>query len=67
MIYRITMPITGYVYKEVEADNEDEALAKFYSEDIISDDIEEWDTVEHIVTGNVFHGCINDVEIEEIE
>lgn len=62
--YTITMPLTGIVSKEVEAESEEEAL-KIFHEDLTIDDIQEWETCEHIVQGNVFYGIQNTMEIEE--
>ena len=65
--YAITMPVTGTIYKEVQAESEEEALAKFYELETSNDDIEEWEMHEHIVKGNVFYGGTNDVDIELID
>ncbi len=67
MKYGISMPFTGYVYKEVEAENEDEALANFYNSEITIDDAEEWDTCQFVTTGNVTHAILNNMIIEELE
>lgn len=64
--YAISMPITGFIYSEVEADSEEEAKEKFYQLEHTTDDIEEWDMHEHITQGNIFFGELNDVEIEEM-
>lgn len=65
--YSITMPITGYIHKEVEAENEAQALDLFYSaQDLTINDFEEWDMHEKIVEGNIFHGMINAMTIEEV-
>lgn len=65
--YSILMPITGTIYKEVQANSEEEALEKFYQLETSADDIEAWDMHEHIVKGNVFYGELNSVEIELID
>jgi hypothetical protein len=63
------MPFTGYVYKEIEAESEEEALGKLYDEGLKWDDIEEVDFCEHVTKGNVTYAIRNDliVTVEEIE
>ena len=66
MKYGVTLPVTGYAYIEVEADNREEALDKAHM--IVEiDDIVEWSTCNHIIKGNIFNGELNDYEIEEME
>jgi hypothetical protein len=64
--YGISMPITGFIYKEVEADSEEEAKNEFHKLELKTEDIEDWDIHDHIVKGNVFYGQLNDVTIDEI-
>ncbi|AGH31861.1 hypothetical protein VPIG_00003 [Vibrio phage PWH3a-P1] len=65
--YEVLVPITGYIIVEVEADNEKEAIEKaFESDELNIDNINEWDTHEAIVQGNVFYGIQNEIEVEEI-
>ncbi len=64
--YAISMPVSGLIYKEIEASSEREAIELFYNLDLTTNDIYDWETNEHIVTGNVFHGIINDMDIEEV-
>ena len=63
-IYNITLPLTGIIYKTVEADSEEEAI-RLAMEESTLDDIEEWDTHRKIVSGNVFYGVLNEMEIEK--
>ena len=74
--YGITMPFTGIIYREIEAESEEEALAKFNEEttfptpkrDMVTDgEIVDWNICENIVEGNVFYGVQNSYEIEEID
>lgn len=65
--YSVSMPITGFVHKEIEAESKEEALDKFYQMDTLGNDIEEWNYCEEIVTGNVFNGHLNRVDIEEVD
>ncbi len=67
MKYGISMPMTGIVYKEIEAETEKEALEKFWGCTLTTDDIHEWDLHEHVTTGNVTHAMLNDYDVEELE
>ena len=64
--YAISMPVTGFIYKEIVADSEEEATEKFRELDLKTEDIEDWDICEKIVEGNVFHGMQNEVNIEQV-
>ena len=65
--WSVTLPITGYVIAEVEADNEKQAIEEALNADIYSDNIEEWGVREKIIEGNVFHGIQNEAEAELID
>ena len=66
--YGITMPVTGFIYREVKAESPNQALELFYSGvDLTKNDIEEWDIHEKIVEGNIFHGTINEMTVEEVQ
>jgi hypothetical protein len=62
--YAVSVPICGYAVKFVEAEDEDEAIAKAIDTVELSD-IESWEALEHITKGNCFNGPMNDVEVEE--
>lgn len=64
--YGISMPVTGFIYKEVEADSEEQAKEMFYQLEITTEDISDWGIHEHVTQGNVFYGELNDVLIEEV-
>jgi hypothetical protein len=64
--YAISMPITGFIYKEVEADSEEQAKEKFHQLELKTDDIEDWEIHNHVTQGNMFYGMLNDVDIEEV-
>lgn len=66
MKYAVSLPITGFVYFEIEADNEEQAIAKCMESDITTNDIAEWGVHEHVIEGNVFHGMLNSIDVEEI-
>ena len=61
--YNVYVPICGYVYLEVEAEDEQEAIDKAFENGCSTDDIVEFDMYEHIVQGNVFYGAMNDVDV----
>lgn len=72
--YNVIIPCTMAVCVTVEAENEEAAKeAAFdvpWNLDIKSDsdaspDIVEMDCHSEIVTGNVYHGCINEMYVEE--
>lgn len=64
--YSVTIPITGIIYVEVEADSRKEAIEKAMDLDFQSKDIEEWETHKQIVQGNVFYGVRNEATADEI-
>lgn len=68
--YGVSIPLTGYIYIEVEADSEqaaeEAAWEKFNVEGEKAGDIA-WELVDHVTTGNVFHGELNDVCVDEIK
>jgi hypothetical protein len=62
--YAVTFPIAGTVTVQVEAQNEDEAIEKGW-EKIGDDDADvTWEAHTQIVTGNVFHGTSNNIEVD---
>lgn len=64
--YGISMPISGFIYKELEAESEEEAKEKFYALEITTQDISYWDMNEKIVNGSVFCSLLDAVIIEEV-
>ena len=64
-LYAVSIPITGYIYDEIEADSAEEATEKLM-QCAETKHIEEWDLHEHIVQGNVFYGHLNSILVEEI-
>lgn len=68
MKYNVTLPITGTVFiSDIEADSEEEAIEKAMEANITTEDIEEWNTHERIVEGNVFRGMQNEAEAQEAQ
>lgn len=65
-LYKITMPIAGSAYGEVEAESENEALELFYDLDQGEMEIQ-WEYYETLCGGNVLYTPWNKVEVEEEE
>lgn len=65
--YGVSIPVAGYVYKEVEAESKEEALEKAFDEGYNDDEIAELDMYDVLVEGNVCYTYHTKVEIEEIE
>lgn len=69
--YELAMPVTLSLNFTVDADSEEEALAKVYEESWSlgvtgAAYIGECEMHEHVCKGNVFYGVLNDYEIEEV-
>lgn len=65
--YSVQLPISGYVIKEVEADNATDAIKKALRESNFDrSEIEEWEVHERITRGNVCYALCNDANAEEI-
>jgi hypothetical protein len=68
--YKVEIPITGFISVEVEACNKQDAIKKaFEYDDLTVSNIENWELHEKIVEGvegTVFHGLLNEIEVEEI-
>jgi len=63
--YDVCLPLTGKIYVTVEAESERDAIKKaFCSEELLRDNIVEWEVCEMIVEGNVFHGLENRAHAE---
>lgn len=65
--YGVSIPVAGYVYKEVEAESKEEALEKAFDEGYKDDEIAELDMYDVLVEGNVCYTYHTKVEVEEIE
>jgi hypothetical protein len=63
--YCVTVPICGYALVMVEANDEEEAKKKALEGRIDINDIESWEPLEEIVSGNCFNGMQNEIEAEE--
>lgn len=65
--YVVSVPITGIIYVEVEAENEDEAIdLAMKSEDLSLDSVEEWEPHRYVVKGNAFYGKAREATAEEV-
>ena len=65
--YGVSIPVAGYVYKEVEAESKEEAFEKAFDEGYKDDEIAELDMYDVLVEGNVCYTYRTKVEVEEIE
>jgi hypothetical protein len=71
--YWVRIPLAGIIAVNVEAENEEEAQQKAFSSEwnvsIESEknnvELDEIDQYEEIVSGNVLHAPLNEVEIDE--
>lgn len=65
--YVVKAPIAGYIYKEVEANSEEEAIDLALSDGWCYDELEELEMYNKVVEGNVCYLPYNKVEVKEIE
>ena len=66
-LYSVQIPISGYIYKQVEADSEEAAIKAAMQLEAVGDDIEEWETHEHITNGNVCNAVLHSATADLIE
>lgn len=65
--YYVQLPIVGIVGFEIEADSEENAISKaLCSDQVTTDNFQEWDAVENVCNGNVCHAPLFDAEAEEV-
>lgn len=64
--YGVYVPLAGYVYKEVEAENKQDAIDKVFKEGYEESDIVETDIYEKIVEGNICYVNTTEAYAEEI-
>jgi len=63
--YWVMVPITGVIAVQVEAESEADAMDKaMNSKDLTLDNIEGWEAHRAIISGNVFYGLQNEIEVE---
>lgn len=59
--YEVLIPITGFISVTVEAEDEDAAInAALESDDLVLENIEEWEAHKAICSGNVLHTSFNE-------
>lgn len=72
--YHVHVPVVMEIVITVEAETKDAAIESVWSTDfgleIIGKDAErvdiaEWEMHSHVTRGNVYSGCINDIDVEE--
>jgi len=64
--YQVTLPITGIICTEVEAESPKDAIERAMEKELTTEDIAEWDAVKVIVDGNCFRGHTNKASAEEV-
>lgn len=65
--YSVKVPITGYLYVDVEAESEKEAIAAALEADTKLQDVEEWSVHEHITQGHFFYGLLNSANASKVD
>lgn len=61
-VYTVTLPVSGKLVVEVQAESEEEAIQIALNAPSTIDDIEEWDVHEHIMEGNCCHAMFWNAE-----
>jgi hypothetical protein len=64
--FLVTLPISGFVSVEVEAEDEVEAIDRALEEDFTKVDIVDWGVHRHLVRGNVCYAYQIEAEAEEV-
>lgn len=65
--YTVGIPITGVIYLTLEAEDEQDAIAKaMESDDLTLDNLEEWEPHEVIAKGNVCYASTNYASAMEV-
>lgn len=65
--YGVYVPIAGYIYKEVEAESEEEAVDLVFEEGYEENDIQEMEMHEQLVQGNVCYANMTRAYAEEVD
>ena len=65
--YGVSIPVTGYIYVEVDADSEEEAENLALNMDLTIDSIESWSPCRSVVQGNVCSAELREIEAELLE
>lgn len=64
--YSVAIPITGVIYTEVQAEDEEAAIDLAMETTFTLDDIDEWELHRRVVEGNVCHAHTSRASAEEI-
>lgn len=65
--YSVTLPIAGYAIVDVEADSEEAAIDAALGSELTLKDIEVWEALRAIVTGNILHTSPNNASAELLD
>lgn len=65
--YGVSVPIAGYIYKEVEANSKEEALEIVFEEGYEDEDIQEIEMYGKLIEGNICHTYYTRAEVEELD
>lgn len=65
--YAVSLPVIGIAVYQIEAANEEAAIADALAAGNLQDNIVELDTVEHLMEGNVLNAPLHDAEVEELD
>lgn len=65
--YAVKVPIAGYVYKEVEANSEEEAMDIALNDGWCYDELDEMEMYDKINEGNVGYLRYDEIEAEELK
>jgi len=66
----VSIPITGHLWFEVEADSEEQAIERAwerYGEGSHGDEEPYWEALERVTEGNVTHAELNEQEAQELK
>jgi hypothetical protein len=64
--FLVTLPVSGHVSVEVEAEDGEAAIQAAFDKSFTKEDIEEWDIHRHLVRGNVCYATYHRAEAEEL-
>ena len=65
-LYAVSVPVVGYAYKEVEAENEKEALELALEDGFCLDEVEDLEMYEKIIEGNVCYTRHIEADVYEL-
>ena len=64
--WSVTVPITGVIYCEVEAESEEAAIDEALAMEHLTDDIDDWETHRYVSKGNVCYAHTREASAEEV-